>query len=73
MRNEQKISDLSQRFDVHQNMICSWKKELVDNAADIFDKGHKSRKKVDEKIDELYRQIGHLKAENDFLSRVLGS
>ena len=53
-------------------MISSWKKALVDNAADTFDKGHKSRKKVDNKIDELYRHIPQLKVENDFLSRKLG-
>ncbi len=38
----------------------------------VFDKGHKSRKQVDTKIDELHRQIGQLKVENDFLSRKLG-
>ena len=71
-RNEQIISELSQRFGVQPNMIFVCKKALVDNAADTFDKGHKSRKKVDDQIDELHRQIGQLKVENDFLSRKLG-
>ena len=53
-------------------MISAWKKALMDNAAATFDKGHKSRTKVDDKIDELHRQIGQLKVENDFLSRKLG-
>jgi hypothetical protein len=44
----------------------------VDNAVDTFDKNQKYRKKVDDKIDELHRQIGQLKVENDFLSRKLG-
>jgi hypothetical protein len=53
-------------------MISTWKKALVDNAADTFDKSHTSHKKVEDKIDELHRQIGQLKVENDFLSRKLG-
>ncbi len=72
LRNERTISELSQRFGVHPNMISTWKKALVNHAAETFDKGHKSRKKVDDKIDELHRQIGQLKVENDFLSRKLG-
>jgi transposase-like protein len=72
LRNEQTISELSQQFGVHPNMISTWKKALVDNAADTFDKNQKYRKGVDNKIDELHRQIGQLKVENDFLSRKLG-
>jgi transposase-like protein len=72
LRNEQTISELSQQFGVHPNMISTWKKALVDNAADTFDKNQKYRKKVDDKIDVLHRQIGQLKVENDFLSRKLG-
>jgi hypothetical protein len=53
-------------------MIAAWKRALLDGAPDVFDKGHKSRKNTDKKIDELHRQIGELKVENDFLSRKLG-
>jgi len=72
LRNEQTTAELSQRYGVHPTMIATWKRALVEKAADTFDKGHKSRKHVDTKIDELHRQIGQLKVENDFLSRKLG-
>ena len=72
LKNEQITAELSQRFGVHPTMISAWKRALLEGAADVFDKGHKSRKQVDTKIDELHRQIGQLKVENDFLSRKLG-
>jgi hypothetical protein len=45
----------------------------LDSAAELFDKNHKSRKQMEGQVDELYRQIGQLKVENDFLARKLGS
>ena len=54
-------------------MISAWKRQLLDGAAELFDKNNKSRKQIEGQVDELYRQIGQLKVENDFLARKLGS
>ena len=51
-------------------MINNWKRALIDSAPDIFDKGQKARKQNEAKVDDLYRQIGQLKVENDFLSKI---
>ena len=71
LKNEETTAELAQRFGVHPTMISTWKRSLLEGAADIFDKAPNSRKQTDEKIDELHRQIGKLKVENDFLSRKL--
>jgi transposase len=71
LRNEETLSELARRFGVHPTLINNWKRALLDGAAEIFDKGQKSRKKMESTVDELYRQIGQLKVERDFLSKKL--
>ena len=71
LKNEETISELAARFGVHPTMINNWKRALVEGATDVFSKGQTSRKQSEAQIDDLYRQIGQLKVENDFLSKKL--
>ena len=71
LRNEETVAQLSARFGIHPTMIHSWKRALLEGAADIFDKGQKSRKNNEAQVEELYRHIGRLKVERDFLSKKL--
>jgi transposase len=52
-------------------MINQWKKALVEGASQLFGKGHKKHHEAEAEVDELYRQIGRLKVERDFLSKKL--
>ena len=73
VQNQETTAQLSSRFGVHPTMISAWKRQLLDGAAELFDKNQASRKQIEGQVDELYRQIGQLKVENDFLARKLGS
>ena len=71
LRNDETMAELATRFGVHPTMINSWKRFLVESAAAIFQKGHKAQKHNEAQVDELYRQIGKLQVERDFLSKKL--
>jgi len=70
IKDEQTLVELSQRFQVHQNLIVQWKKQLLNRADEVFEKD----KKPDEgpSVKELHAKIGQLAMENDFLAVALG-
>ena len=73
IQNNETTAQLASRFGIHPTMVSSWKRQMLEGAVDIFDKNHKTRKQTEAQTDELFRQIGQLKVENDFLSRKLSS
>lgn len=70
VQGELTISELAQKFDVHPNQITQWKSQMLENAADLFEGGKKSKEpEVDVKT--LHAKIGQLALENDFLESAL--
>jgi len=73
LKEDQTLAELSSRFEVHSSQIHKWKSQVLDGIAEIFsNKAAKKEKSEKELIDELYKQIGQLKVENDWLKKKLG-
>lgn len=71
IRGEKTTAELASQFEVHPTMINNWKRQLLDEASEIFEQGGSSSATASDpqaQIDELYRQIGQLKVERDFLA-----
>ena len=53
-------------------MIIKWKKEAISKLPLLFQKADNTGiSEAEEKIDELYREIGKLKVESDYLKKKL--
>jgi len=69
-KEEMTTAELAQKYDVSPGQITDWKRQLLDRAADVFEKGSKSEDPpVDVKT--LHAKIGQLTLENDFLEGAL--
>lgn len=72
LKGDQTTSELAARFEVHPSMVSQWKRELLDNAAGLLEgSSGKAAQKSQEEIYTLYREIGKLAVERNFLSRRL--
>ena len=70
VRGDKTTAELAGKFGVHGNQVSTWKKQLLDGAAELFVDGRtKNKHELDPETDELYAQIGRLKMEVEWLKK----
>jgi len=72
LKGDKTTSELTSKYGVHATQINKWKKAALDVMAEAFSCKRKRLEGERQSLtDELYRQIGQLKVENEFLKKKL--
>ena len=70
IKGDMTTAELSSKYEVHRSQINNLRKRALEEFREVFrGKRDKSIKDSEKIIDELYRQIGQLKVENDWLKK----
>ena len=70
LREQKTMPEIASQHGVHTSQIQKWKKDLKDGIPEIFAKGKKRQdNSKDELIEELYKQIGKLQVELDWIKK----
>jgi len=70
MRQSKTLAQIASEFKVHPNQIRQWRNHLLEVLPDVFSNRRKTREKEQEELEaELYRQIGQLKVELEWLKK----
>ena len=71
LKGDRPQAELAEDFDIHPNQIMEWRKQLLENADQVFGRTDKKNEESEGKIKELHAKIGQLTMERDFLEQGL--
>lgn len=71
VKGDKTLSEVAAHYQVHVKLVQAWKKQMLEQAATVFDSGIKSAstKEAEARQAELYEQIGRLKMELEWLKK----
>jgi transposase-like protein len=70
IKGEKTLAEIASHYEIHPNQVTQWKKRLEEGIPQLFSRnGDRHLQVQDELIDELYRQIGQLKVELDWVKK----
>ena len=62
---------ISKRYGIHPNLICQWKKSLVENSHCLFEDSHPEKDDRDRQIEALNKKVESLSKDVEFLKKQL--
>jgi transposase len=73
IKGQKTTTQIAQLFGQNPTQVAGWKKQALAGFPDVFGNGREQiRQQADAEKDELYKQMGQLKVELDFLKKRAG-
>lgn len=72
LQERETVQEIARKYEIHPSQISTWKSQFLSNASTVFEKGA-SKNDDDKEKDALFKKVGQLQLENDFLKKVQAS
>jgi transposase len=71
IKEQSTIRELSTKYKIHTTQINSWKKKLIDESPELFERGYAGSREQEfqQRESELFEEIGRLKMELEWLKK----
>ena len=70
IKGEKTIAQIASEYKVHPNLVTKWKKKALSEFPELFEKGeNKKEKELETEKDDLYKQIGKMNIEIEWLKK----
>lgn len=72
LREELTIQEIAKKYGVHPNQISLWKKQVIENLPEIFERPNKKsegERQAENQYDEALKTLGAMKIENEYLKK----
>lgn len=74
LKGDLTLNDICKRYEVAPSQVKTWKKQLLEQGANLFIRSNKAADEATNKLErdqsKLYEKIGQLTVERDFLKKV---
>lgn len=71
LQERETVQEIGRKYEIHPSQISTWKSQFLSGASTVFEKGA-LKSDDDKEKDALFKKVGQLQLENDFLKKVLG-
>ena len=73
IKGEKTSTEIGRMFSIHPNLVGIWKRQALEGLPEVFANSRQQRRVEDDvEKDELYRKIGQLKVELDWVKKKSG-